>query len=110
MNTLRTCQTCAAFNSEPLQDEPTCWNLVSTPAGQPVAGGCCPDHRDEWEDAQLNAVLAQLPFDQCGDNAEAQLAARIKAMDSFNSRMYMARKLVSVVITKASGSMGKPHE
>lgn len=101
MTTHRTCQTCTDFNEKPLQDEPTCWNLVSTPTGPPVAGDCCPDHREAWEDTLLDAVLAPLPFDACGDNAEEKWAVRIEAVCRFNSRLYTTRKLVSAVITKA---------
>ena len=102
MTNHRTCQTCAAFNSKPLQDEPTCGNLVSTPTGQPVAGDSCPDHRDAWEDALLDAVLAPLPFDPGGDHAAAQLAARSRAMDAFNARLHTARRLAAGVIAKIS--------
>lgn len=101
MTTQRTCQTCAAFNPAPLQDEPTYWNFVSIDSRQPAAGDACPDHLDSWEDGLIDAALEGLPFDATGEKAPEQLAARMQAMNNTRADLHRTRSLVAKVIAKA---------
>lgn len=64
----RTCANCAAFNPVPVDNEPTCWNLVTIieRAGNlpdirrpPSTGDCCDSHLTAAEDrAETHAIQA----------------------------------------------------
>lgn len=64
----RTCANCAAFNTVPVGDEPTCWNLVtiieragnlSDSRRPPSPGDCCDSHLTLAEDrAESEAMEA----------------------------------------------------
>lgn len=98
----RNCRNCVAFNGPNQQGEPTCWNLVSVDGRQPTAVDWCDGHRDKAEGEMLDEVLDRLPFDDCGDNAQAELHDRIKAVHQFNARLEKARHATAQAVTKAA--------
>lgn len=98
----RACQNCIAFNRQNQQGEPTCWNLVSLDGRQPTASDWCDDHRDGMEDAMLDEVLDQLPFDDCGEDVESEIADRVKAVDHFNRRLFEARRTTAQAMKVAA--------
>lgn len=64
----RTCANCAAHNSTPADDEPTCWNLVSiterpgTPQAltrEPRPDDHCDSHKTADEDAADDRAIAK---------------------------------------------------
>lgn len=65
----RTCANCAAFNSNPAENEPACWNLVSVMEEQgeapalrrhvlPTDDGC-PSHLTHLEDEAETALIEE---------------------------------------------------
>ena len=100
-NLHRACENCAAFNPPNRQGEPSCWNLVSFGGCEPTATNLCDDHLDAMENAMLDAVLEPLPFDDCGDTAESELADRLKALDDFKHRMFAARRTTAQALARA---------
>lgn len=95
----RTCQSCTAFAPGA---NPTCLNLVSLDGREPTASDWCDNHLDTMETQMLDEVLDGMPFDDCGDNIDSEVADRIQAVTRFNQRLTQARYITKKAVAAAA--------